>query len=129
MVTVPGTNGWVLFRDVFEVRNYATDNLEWFSKNSGLFAYRRVNALRDELDQRNLYINHHGKWLGGRLVTLLGIYRTDIEQGQRDYLAGRFVKQYDGGKTLPQIGAVYFVNDNLGFYGNWSESRSQCHPR
>lgn len=85
------------------------------------------------VDTTSFYINHHTKWFDERLTTLVGLYDAslDIQQKWRNRTddskqLNEVVRTtgFDEGEAMPQIGAVYSVNNQLGIYGNFSRSMS-----
>lgn len=84
------------------------------------FITRQVQV--SEVENSSYFFTHHGKFLDDRLITLAGVYfanletfgvRTDIPNSER---------RFKGDRALPQIGAVYNLNDRVGVYVNTSQS-------
>ncbi len=82
-------------------------------------------------DWNSVYLSHHTKWFNDRLTTMIGIYDTDLTQTNiawnrtsSDLPLGAESRRtgYNESDSMPQIGAIYSVNDMLGVYVNFSQS-------
>jgi len=82
-------------------------------------------------DWKSFFLSHHTKWFNDKLTTMIGIYDTDLTGSSIAWnrtssdipLGSRTGKTtYSESDSMPQIGAVYSVNDAVGIYANYSKS-------
>ncbi|MBK1875631.1 TonB-dependent siderophore receptor [Pelagicoccus mobilis] len=85
------------------------------------------------VDTTSFYLNHHTKWFNDKLTTLVGVYDASLDisnpiynRTREDVPLGDLVREtgFDEGEAMPQVGAVYSINNTLGIYGNFSRSMS-----
>lgn len=69
---------------------------------------------------RSYYLTHQGKFFGGRLVTLAGGFYSEVATS--DSVLNGPTNRYSSNKLLPQVGAVFFLTDDVGVYVNHSQS-------
>ncbi len=83
---------------------------------------------KNHFETKSFYLNHHAKWLNGRLNTLWGVYHATIDQSNDIKLVatgaslpGRPVL-YGTSKLMPQTGVIYNLTPGIGIYANYSQS-------
>lgn len=74
------------------------------------------------------YVNHHARWLDGRLNTLWGLYhadnntRNDSKNVADNSSRPGFLRTYKTSKVTPQLGAIFGVTKGINVYANYSKS-------
>ncbi|MBL9188834.1 MAG: TonB-dependent receptor [Opitutaceae bacterium] len=74
------------------------------------------------------YINHHARWLDGRLNTLWGLYRAenntrnDSKNVADNTSRPGFLRTYKTTKVTPQFGTIFGVTKGINVYANYSKS-------
>ncbi|MDP3072479.1 MAG: TonB-dependent receptor [Opitutaceae bacterium] len=74
------------------------------------------------------YINHHARWLDGRLNTLWGLYRAenntrnDTKNVADSTSRPGALRTYKTSKVTPQVGTIFGVTRGLNVYANYSKS-------
>lgn len=74
------------------------------------------------------YLNHHARWLDGRLNTLWGLYRAsnntrnDSKNVADNTSRPGFLRTYKTSKVTPQLGTIFGVTKGINIYANYSKS-------
>lgn len=74
------------------------------------------------------YLNHHARWLDGRLNTLWGLYRAenntrnDSKNVADNTSRPGFLRTYKTSKVTPQLGTIFGVTKGINVYANYSKS-------
>jgi iron complex outermembrane receptor protein len=120
-VRIPGTT-----RILYEFFPVADPNPNLaFPTDVTRFAATQYNS--NLFETRSTYVNHHARWLGGRLSTLWGLYharldtRNDVKDANNVSLPGR-LRTYETDKLNPQLGTIYRLTRSIGVYANYSQS-------
>ncbi len=83
--------------------------------------YEDVHLDRLEVNsQDTLFVNWTGEWLDGQLHTMIGWFNTSLTQDMTNF--GSTERIHDSDRDLPQLGAVYDINEDLGVYVAVTES-------
>jgi iron complex outermembrane receptor protein len=121
-VRVPGTTQRLY--EFFDVYDPAPSL--GFPRSYERFAATQFN--RNHFETKSFYLNHHSKWMDGRLNALWGVYHATLETSNDvrliatgTSLPGRPVT-YDTSKTMPQTGVIYSITKGVGVYANYSQS-------
>lgn len=74
------------------------------------------------------YLNHHARWLDGRLNTLWGLYHADNNTrndtknvSDNTAVPGR-LRTYKTSKVTPQLGTIFGITKGINIYANYSKS-------
>lgn len=116
------------FQQYYDPKGWATDDHTFFNQDEWFWKEQVKDINNTTRD--STFFNHQGKWLRDRLITMWGVYRTDIQTfNRRDsapFQSGEagFVTRLDEGasKTLPQFGALYQLNETWSGFLNYSQS-------
>lgn len=84
------------------------------------FSLRLTSKNYNTAELRSYYVTHQGKFFRNRLVTLAGAFYSEI--ATTDSVLNGPTNSYKNNKVLPQVGAVWFLTDDIGFYVNHSRS-------
>jgi iron complex outermembrane receptor protein len=74
------------------------------------------------------YVNHHARWLNGRLNTLWGLYyadnntRNDTKNVADNTSRPGALRTYKTSKLTPQLGTIFGVTKGINIYANYSKS-------
>ena len=74
------------------------------------------------------YVNHHARWLDGRLNTLWGLYRAenntrnDTKNVADNSSRPGALRTYKTSKVTPQLGTIFGVTKGINVYANYSKS-------
>lgn len=122
VINVAGTNQRLY--QFFPVRDSNPD-LRFPSNSSRVIGSQHND---NHFEVRSIYLNHHARWLNGRLNTLWGLYhagnktRNDVKNvSDGTSLPGR-LRTYDTSKVTPQLGVIYGVTRSVNVYANYSKS-------
>jgi len=83
---------------------------------------------KNHFETKSFYLNHHAKWLDGRLNTLWGVYRASIEQSNDVKILATGLSApgrpslYETNKVMPQTGLIFNITKGVGIYANYSQS-------
>ena len=92
------------------------------------FVLKADSRSLDVKDRSSLLFNHQAEWIPGRFYTLWGVTRAELSINEReDSFDGNGLVQGDIDElstNLPQVGAVYYFDDDksFGLFGNYSKS-------
>ena len=110
--------------DWFDPADIASDSLT-FNQAGEDIVWARVFMRNETVELSNVFLNYHGTFMDERLSVLLGLTQSSIKIARGDPRVQPLVMTTiaDNDELLPQVGAVFDINDSFAIYGNYSKSQ------